>query len=432
MDHHGGRPTNGDDIIHSIASQGREQKHIFARGGNDLIQLGFDATGRFSHGHHVRGDLGDAGPREGGDIFNFIMLTNVRAVVVGRIEDFDASRDEIQIEGVTLDFANLPENVRIVEYNGDHNDADDDFQQWILIDTGVGGKIFYALEGARIDLDGDGGANGGTQEAHFINSPPSLSDFEALRDIEFIDQVNVVPDGVEADGGVIINDVDKVFAPTEEEVRAVISVIEGSEKGDLIAAGLNDDTVTAGDGDDQVWGGSGHDVINGDKGDDILFGGGGNDKLFGDNGNEEIYGGHGHDFLVGGRGKDVLEGGAGDDRLGGSFGKDALRGDDGDDRLFGRRGADTLEGGSGDDILNGGQQNDKLTGGEGADEFIFTNTFGRDFVTDFEIGIDTIVLDGPIEIEQRARATLISNDGGEIVLLGIEAADLSASDFLFG
>jgi len=58
----------------------------------------------------------------------------------------------------------------------------------------------------------------------------------------------------------------------------------GSTKGDLIAAGLNNDSVNAGGGNDKIWGGSGHDTINGGTGNDTIEGGTGNDILYGGSG----------------------------------------------------------------------------------------------------------------------------------------------------
>jgi Ca2+-binding RTX toxin-like protein len=57
-------------------------------------------------------------------------------------------------------------------------------------------------------------------------------------------------------------------------------------------------------------------------------------------------------------------------------------------------GNDTLLGGGGNDRLFGMGGNDTLTGGTGVDKFIYSANFnnGNDTVTDFEVGIDKIVL----------------------------------------
>jgi predicted extracellular nuclease len=54
---------------------------------------------------------------------------------------------------------------------------------------------------------------------------------------------------------------------------------------------------------------------------------------------------------------------------------------------------DTLVGTPGDDVLDGGPGNDTLTGGSGRDDFVFDSVLdGVDTITDFESGIDRIVL----------------------------------------
>ena len=57
-------------------------------------------------------------------------------------------------------------------------------------------------------------------------------------------------------------------------------------------------------------------------------------------------------------------------------------------------GADTVIGGAGDDFILGGQGNDVLTGGAGADTFTFSIWDGHDRITDFQSGVDRIMLRG--------------------------------------
>jgi Ca2+-binding RTX toxin-like protein len=196
---------------------------------------------------------------------------------------------------------------------------------------------------------------------------------------------------------------------------------------------------------DSLYGSGGADEIHGRFGNDLLSGGGGNDRLFGEQGNDTLYGGTGADLLDGGIGDDMLVGGAGADTLiggdgfntasyaasfqsvyvnlatntgvygdaqgdtfsgidkviGSSF-SDGLFADDsgvvldggaGDDLLVGGAGLDVLTGGSGSDSLEGGLGLDVLTGGAGADYFSFSRNAGPDLVTDFQSGVDKIVLD---------------------------------------
>ncbi|WP_153116386.1 ExeM/NucH family extracellular endonuclease [Rhodocyclus tenuis] len=62
-------------------------------------------------------------------------------------------------------------------------------------------------------------------------------------------------------------------------------------------------------------------------------------------------------------------------------------------QIGGSDGRDTLTGTPGDDVLSGGVGADTLTGGAGADQFVFNSLRdGVDTITDFEPGIDRIVL----------------------------------------
>ena len=386
--------SNGSDVLTGIAQNAsstgaQSQIHIYGKAGNDTINLDFADITRFSHGHHVRGDgsggVDDTSTNRGNDTFNFRNLYKVDHVVVGRIEDFDASRDSLSIDGNTISATELKSGSgttggyswRIVEYDADNRDSATDKQQWILIDTGQG-YVFYALEGARV-TNGNGASNGGGQESHFIGAggghQVTDSELANLPTVGYVDTQNFVPAGYTAEGGTTINDDDNVYAN-------VLTQIDGTSGGDLIAAGLNDDNVYAGGGNDHVWGGSGNDKIIGGKGNDSLYGGHDNDRLYGWGGNDRLYGETGEDALYGNGGHDTLDGGAGHDKLSGASG---------DDEIIGGAGADTL------------------TGGSGADEFVFkqghlidwdhlsgteAQKFDQlDVITDFELnGVDKIVL----------------------------------------
>ncbi len=174
-------------------------------------------------------------------------------------------------------------------------------------------------------------------------------------------------------------------------------------------------------GDDGLLGGPGDDLLMGLEGDDILNGGGGNDRL---------EGGAGADIMVGGAGDDqyfvdkqvgssspnlrdrvIEEVGGGYDRVYVSSTALNWRADAGSEIEFiqtelsaygnefgqilsGSRlgGTQYLDGAGGDDTLYGYSGNDFLTGGSGADRFIFSS-IDLDFITDFEAGIDLIVLE---------------------------------------
>ncbi|MBX2855101.1 MAG: spondin domain-containing protein [Rhodobacteraceae bacterium] len=154
------------------------------------------------------------------------------------------------------------------------------------------------------------------------------------------------------------------------------------------------------------------------------------------------------DNYVGNRSDDIVDGGAGDDRLVGFRGWDVLSGGEGDDLLIGNAGSDvlsgdagndTLRGGAGDDRLDGGAGNDRLIGGEGDDVFQFETGDGADRLIRYDTGEDFVVLsvDGvssfdDLSITDFARGALVDFGGGDqLRFIGVDADELSASDFAF-
>jgi uncharacterized protein len=136
-----------------------------------------------------------------------------------------------------------------------------------------------------------------------------------------------------------------------------------------------------------------------------------------------LNGGNGRDVLNGTSGEDVLIGGNGDDVLYGHGGHDWLLGGNGDDQLFG---------GAGNDVLVGGRGNDVLTGGSGRDRFVFGKSGGNDVVTDYEKGVDSLVLEDGIAVKSHRVGDVngdgkldltiaFSNGGGQVVLLGVSS-----------
>lgn len=221
-------------------------------------------------------------------------------------------------------------------------------------------------------------------------------------------------------------------------------------------------------------------VVEGTNMSDIILAGGGPQEIFGLNGNDTIRAGGGPDIVHGGNGSDLLKGQGGPDVMYGGNGKDILQGGPG---------PDILEGGNGADILIGGIAADTLTGGAGPDTFVFLaaseapghgsdadghddhdggNGCGghddggdaggppRETITDFNLGLDVIdfsaietvtgfsdaAAGGTVWAEQVGDDTVLRVDtdgnisGGApeemyIVLLDVDAASLSADDFIF-
>ncbi|MEG4501311.1 C2 family cysteine protease [Microcoleus sp. F10-C6] len=137
-------------------------------------------------------------------------------------------------------------------------------------------------------------------------------------------------------------------------------------------------------GADTIYGLGGNDTISGFESNDLLFGNLGLDSILGGSGEDSLYGGKEDDFLLGGDGNDFLRG---------DNDRDDVRGEAGDDLIFGGKQSDRLFGDEGNDILSGDLGPDILTGGAGADQFVLRqNGEGRDEITDFQDGIDTIKL----------------------------------------
>ena len=150
------------------------------------------------------------------------------------------------------------------------------------------------------------------------------------------------------------------------------------------------------------------------------------------------------DALAGGLGNDTLIGRGGNDRLTGGAGDDSLRGGIGEDMLFGGAGHDTLRGGDGADLLNGGAGNDLLVGGNGNDIFAFAGGFGSDTVRDFDaspaggqdlldlsvLGITAGDFAAQVSVTQAGAGALVTVDDGSVLLAGVSAGSISASDFI--
>ncbi|MCW5729147.1 MAG: hypothetical protein KIT20_00200 [Alphaproteobacteria bacterium] len=144
---------------------------------------------------------------------------------------------------------------------------------------------------------------------------------------------------------------------------------------------------------------------------------------------------------------ELLHGAAGNDAIAGGAGIDLLYGGDGNDTLMGGSGDDYLFGGAGDDRLIGGTGNDYLKGNSGKDTFVFAeNGTGSDVIADFTSGIDKIELKQnlngngvtsaaqiltKVSIDADGNSVIDLGAGNQIILLGVQAGTLQASDFVF-
>ena len=408
--------THGDDVIYS-APIGASQAHVYALDGDDVIHI-HSGDKIAPHGSHVFGG-------EGSDTFNFITEGSTKKIV-GRLDDFDASRDKIAVDGKEIDFANLPSHVRIVEHNE---------QPWILIN----GNILYALEGAREVPPEE--AIRGNQELHFIEWPKDWAHgVPASADIAYEDYVDTFPafdldrdesefhhqrggrdaeeihadndDGVHINGGMGADTIYGGDGGDWIDGGKSTDVIHGGKGNDSIAGGLDDDWIDGGEGDDIIYGGSGNDTIYGGPGNDTLYGNGGDDRIEGGFGDDLISGGRGNDTLLGGAGNDTIKGGPGNDILNGGAGNDLLEGGEGADRLLGGAGNDKLDGGAGNDVLIGGKGSDTLIGGDGNDRLQAGDEYGRADQGDVDILIGG-----------NGNDTLIGADGSEVIMTGGAGSD---------
>lgn len=143
---------------------------------------------------------------------------------------------------------------------------------------------------------------------------------------------------------------------------------------------------------------------------------------------------------IGTSGNDVFAGTIDDDVIQGGAGKDFLAGLSGNDIIEGGDGNDTITGGfdSGRIFINAAGEaklklgGDILTGGAGADIFKYSSKGsqdeGSDLITDFESGVDKLVLYGAEkEIMDVANGTYIKfGDDRGIIVQGVSSADLAA------
>jgi Ca2+-binding RTX toxin-like protein len=142
--------------------------------------------------------------------------------------------------------------------------------------------------------------------------------------------------------------------------------------------------------------------------------------------------------LTGSAYADVLSGNGSANQIDGAGGNDVINGGGGNDTLFG---------GAGNDRLVGGVGNTVLTGGTGSDTFAFGATWGQalghavasDTITDFTHKQDKIEFSGvagltnfgQLAITQTGADAHVSFGGHEIILAGVAASTVTASDFLF-
>lgn len=157
------------------------------------------------------------------------------------------------------------------------------------------------------------------------------------------------------------------------------------------------------------------------------------DVIYGTRRKDNITGTSGDDIIFGFQKRDTINGGNGDDLIFGGKGKDTINGGAGHDCLHGGKGKDVLIGGAGNDFLHGGRGNDTLTGGAGNDIFVLDRHTGKETITDFTLGSDTIGLAGHLTFNHFSfSGNNIFLYGHKIATLqGVDTTTLTANDFEF-
>lgn len=259
-------------------------------------------------------------------------------------------------------------------------------------------------------------------------------------------------------------------------------ILLGEDGNDVLNGGAGSDTLNGGEGSDWAYYNSSNASVSVNLGDSYRESGGQaqgdqltsienilgsdhNDTILGNSAKNYLRGAAGNDYLYGGSGNatDSLDGGAGADRLNGGAGYDwafyhqsnasvivnlydnsreigghaqddtlisieNVLGSAFDDRLIGSDGANHLRGYSGNDVM---------TGHGGSDTFVFREAGGKDRITDFEDGADSIMIG--LSVDSFSNLTIVdSNDdtliyfaSNRIKLDNFDHNLLTADDFIF-
>jgi Ca2+-binding RTX toxin-like protein len=205
------------------------------------------------------------------------------------------------------------------------------------------------------------------------------------------------------------------------------------------------DTLTGGPGNDRIEGGDGNDFLIGGPGADQLLGGNGTDFLYVDAEDTLIDGGDGFDYVYLDSSKSYGEtfkvAGTNVECVSGTLASDTIdaTGVTYGVIMNGNYGNDVLIGGAGSDSIDGSADNDTLTGGGGNDIFRFGSHWGNDTITDFTHGQDVLDMTGVAGLTSMSQLTITNTAQGasitfgadSILLQGITAGNLTASDFHF-
>ena len=222
-----------------------------------------------------------------------------------------------------------------------------------------------------------------------------------------------------------------VYADGNDDEIASVNFEDGTQT-DIDLIGTTGQIITGTSGADTLVGTSGNDQLFGYRGDDVLYGLDGDDHLEGGLNNDQLHGGQGADTINGWKGRDVIYGNRGNDTIDGGGAKD---------NIFGGQGDDVITGGEWKDQINGGRGNDTLTGGPDLgviDVFVFAadGLDGHDTITDFELGVDRLVIGNDAVGYSGLSDVTLAEFGGNVIihwtyshvtLTGISEADVIAN-----
>lgn len=303
---------------------------------------------------------------------------------------------------------------------------------------GVSGTVQFYLDGelrTTIEHDGITALDLGAEQSITFDHEGRIADLrifddlrsaEDIRDNAFI-EIDPATDGLLSN--VTFTNGQAVDVTDGTTVNVTNGVVFGTE-----TVVSTDDVLLGGEGHDLLIGGAGGDTLNGGAGSDTADYGASGSAVVVDLGSGTAQGGDAQgDQLI------LIE------RLSGSSYGDHLHGDDianvlngggGSDVLAGAAGKDKLVGGRGHDTLFGGTDNDRLTGGRGADTFVFALDGSRDKIVDFELDKDVIVFGSGLTfddlvIQDTVNGSQIKFEGTKVLVAGVSADDLDASQFVF-
>ncbi|WP_272490667.1 hypothetical protein [Mesobacterium pallidum] len=450
---------NDDDMLHG--NQGNDT--VDGGAGNDLIfgGIGDDSLLGGSQGDTIEGGDG-ADTVDGGDGRDVVTLG------AGN----DLFRDTPQEGGNGADLVSGEDGNDTLLGDGGEDTlsggADDD-----VIAGGAGNDLlsgdagFDVIEGGAGNDTIDGGAQADTiigddNDDHVTGGfGADTVRLGAGQDV-FVDSAQTGPNGADLVFGGSGNDLIQGNLGNDTYVGGNgLDTILGGSDNDSIVGGRGADSIEAGAGNDTVAGGNGTDLVDLGEGDDLfidtaqqdpfgndtVLGGEGADTILGEGGNDSLDGGAGADSITGGQGADTLRGGSQTDTIEAGDGADLVEGGLGldvallgrgadtwiDDAQSGPFGADEIDGGEGDDTIHLFGGDDTATGGEGADTFVLQSTIDHDRITDFELGLDTLMIDAGLwsgALTQARLDALTTSGPGSTLELTFDTGDTLVLDGL--